>query len=283
MSDSKLKIYEFGESCWANVPKLATHEADFEEKNLEWVSINLAEGANFDPEYLKVNPNGTVPSLRVDGQTYTDSITVTSEILKRAPHPPRVSAHTSTSIIEEVHGANHDPNATLLMAISDEDREAKIKGIPRGFLAGRQKALDKFAPSAPEEFKSFLEKKQKDNQQLLDFYNGNPDDAAKQQHYAATKEMWRSAGIVIRGVLTQAIQKNGGTYAGGDKPGEADFHIITWLARMATNAGVEPGASASEAIGKLRDYTGGHAIDPSVEKYWDAWSKRDSFKKINLH
>ena len=31
----------------------------------------------------------------------------------------------------------------LLGAISDEDRKAKINGLPRGFLKGRQKALDK--------------------------------------------------------------------------------------------------------------------------------------------
>jgi len=278
-----MKIYEFGESCWANVPKIAIVEADIPEKDVEWVSIVLAEGKNFDPEYLKINPNGTVPTLVVGGQTYTDSTTVVSELLKRAPHPPRVSAHTSTSIVEEVHGANHDPNATLLMSVSDEDREAKIKGIPKGFLQGRQDALDKYAPEAPAEFKKFLEEKQKGNRQLLEFYTGNPDDAAKRAHYKATKEMWTSAGIVIRGVITQALQKTGGPFAGGDKPGEPDFHIITWLARMATNAGVEPGSPASVAIPKLQEKTGGHAFDPVVSKYWDAWTQRESFKKNNIH
>jgi hypothetical protein len=31
----------------------------------------------------------------------------------------------------------------LLSARDDEDRTAKINGIPKGFLEGRQKALDK--------------------------------------------------------------------------------------------------------------------------------------------
>lgn len=70
---------------------------------------------------------------------------MTAEILRHAPHPPRVSAHTSTSIIEEVHAAAHDPNATLLIATDDADREEKANGIPKGFLAGRQKALDQYA------------------------------------------------------------------------------------------------------------------------------------------
>jgi hypothetical protein len=42
-----------------------------------------------------------------------------------------------------VHNGAHDPNATLLLADSDADREDKIKGIPKGFLQGRQDALDK--------------------------------------------------------------------------------------------------------------------------------------------
>ena len=32
------------------------------------------QGKNFDPEYLKKNPNGTVPTLVVDGETFTDSV-----------------------------------------------------------------------------------------------------------------------------------------------------------------------------------------------------------------
>jgi len=45
--------------------------------------------------------------------------------------------------MHQTHAEAHDPNATLLFARNDEDREAKIKGVPKGFLEGRQKALDK--------------------------------------------------------------------------------------------------------------------------------------------
>jgi hypothetical protein len=43
----------------------------------------------------------------------------------------------------QIHAAAHDPNATLLIATDDEDRRAKANGLPKGFLEGRQKALDK--------------------------------------------------------------------------------------------------------------------------------------------
>lgn len=100
--------------------------------------------------------------------------TVVQQLLKRAPHPPSTSSHASTSIIDEVHNASHDPNATLLLAVSDDDREAKINGIPKAFLQGRQDALDKYVQS-PGDFKQFLEEKQKANRGMLEFYTGNPD------------------------------------------------------------------------------------------------------------
>ena len=37
------------------------------------------QGKNFDPEYLKKNPNGTVPTLVVDGETFTDSVVCLSQ------------------------------------------------------------------------------------------------------------------------------------------------------------------------------------------------------------
>jgi len=279
----QITLYEFSESCWANVPKITIAEAGFKKGDIELVSINLGEGANFNPEYLKINPHATVPTLRVDGQTYTDSTTVVNQLLKLAPHPPTVHAHTSTSIIEEIHAAAHDPNATLLLARNDQDREEKAKGMVGAFLAGRQKALDKYASSAPAEFKEFLTKKQSENKQLLEFFKGNPDQTTRDEHYAQTDQLWKSVGIVLRGVVTQALKKNQGPYAAGDSPSEVDFHIITWLARTISNTGVEPGSPASVAMPKLREFTGGHSFDPVISKYWDAWIERDSFKSNSIH
>ena len=96
-------------------------------------------------------------------------------LLKNAPKPPSADVADAKSLIEAVHEESHDPNAMLLSAISDQDREAKINGIPLGFLSGRQKSLDKFAPTAPAEFKEFLEAKQKGNKAFLEFYTGEPD------------------------------------------------------------------------------------------------------------
>ena len=45
---------------------------------------------------------------------------------------------------------------------------------------------------------------------------------ARQAAYKQSQELWKSAGIVIRGVITQAINANGGPFAAGPNPGEVD-------------------------------------------------------------
>lgn len=55
---------------WVNFSSLpsASRRSRFPEP---WLIV--VQGKNFDPEYLKINPNGTVPTLIVDGKTFTDS------------------------------------------------------------------------------------------------------------------------------------------------------------------------------------------------------------------
>ena len=281
MTDSHPKLYEFHASCWANVPKLAISETHI--KDVEFVNVTLAEGENFNPDFLKINPNGTVPALVSGGKTYTDSTTVVQELLKLAPHPPQHSAHSSTSIIEEIHAEAHDPNASMLVPVSEEDRQKKAQGVPAGFVNGRQKGLDKYLASAPEEFKDFIQQKAEGNKQLVELFAGNLDDKSKEKFFHTGQELWKSTGIVIRGVITQALQKTPGPFAGGEQPSEVDYHIITWLARVVSNAGVEPGSPSSEMLPVLQKWTGGHAFDPVIGKYWDAWIKRDSFKDNKIH
>ena len=45
------------------------------EKGVDWDSVHLklAERENLDPDYLKLNPNGVVPTLVHDGRVLTES------------------------------------------------------------------------------------------------------------------------------------------------------------------------------------------------------------------
>lgn len=68
---------------------------------------------------------------------------MTEQILKLAPHPPRVSAYTSTSIVAECHDPAIDPNVALVTSRSDEEREAKKNSLPGHFIKGRLAGLEK--------------------------------------------------------------------------------------------------------------------------------------------
>jgi hypothetical protein len=99
-------------------------------------------------------------------------------------------------------------------------------------------------------------------------------------------------------VVTQAINKAPGPFAGGVQPSEVDCksasvlllscsfpsfivsvgvkeladlpdHIITYLARVITCTGVEPGSDAATALPVLQKWTGGHEFDPALAKYWE--------------
>ncbi|OXM82025.1 hypothetical protein C364_00132 [Cryptococcus neoformans Bt63] len=285
MSDNKIQLYQFEGSVWSNAPKLALEEGGLKkDKDVRWITINLPEGENFEPNYLKINPSGTVPTLVVGNDTFTDSISAVAEIIKIAPQRPKGKVSPGASIIEEIHSAAIDPNATLLIATDDEDRKTKINGIPKGFLAGRQKTLDKLAANPPEEFKEFLTKKQADNKQLLEFFIAEPDEQTRKAHYAQGQQLWNSVGDALRGFITEALTKNNqGPYVGGSEPSEVDFHLITWLARTITNTGVEPGTNVDQAIKKLQAKTGGGAFDDSIKLYWETWSARESFKTLGIH
>ena len=60
------------------------------EKGVEWDSVHLklAERENLDPDYLKLNPNGVVPTLVHDGQVLTESNFIIEYLDEVFPDPP---------------------------------------------------------------------------------------------------------------------------------------------------------------------------------------------------
>jgi hypothetical protein len=100
---------------------------------------------------------------------------VTEQILKLAPHPPRVSAYTSTSIAAECHAEAIDPNVALVTSRNDEEREAKKNSLPGNFIKGRLGGLEKYSKQAEGEQKEFIDAKLKDAKALNDFYQTDVD------------------------------------------------------------------------------------------------------------
>ncbi|GMK58030.1 hypothetical protein CspeluHIS016_0500620 [Cutaneotrichosporon spelunceum] len=283
---SKAVLYDFFASAWCQVPKLAIEELGLQ-NNVELKVVNLLEGENFQPAYLKVNSHGTIPSLEANGKTYTDSTTCTRALIEMAPNAPKKDTHTDhelEKLIHGVHSEHHDPNVLLLLPVNDEDRSAKASGLPAAFLGGRQKTLDLLVKEDTGEFETFIKEKQKFNGTLLSLYTGEADDDTVKKVYSDANAQWKNAGDFIRGEVTHILRKTPGSYLGGASvPGEADYHLITWLARIITDAGGKAGSVSGEAFAALQARIGPEPIDPVVAGYWDSWTQRASFKKLGVH
>jgi glutathione S-transferase len=81
-----LTLYEFGNSVCCQKVRLVLCE-----KGLAWDSrqVNLFRSEQYDPEYLKVNPKGLVPTLVHDGQPVIES-TLICEYLEAVFPEPRL-------------------------------------------------------------------------------------------------------------------------------------------------------------------------------------------------
>ena len=62
---------------------------DLAEKNLDWKSIHLRlrEGEQFDPDYLRLNPRGVVPTLIHDAWVIRESSVILEYLDEVLPEP----------------------------------------------------------------------------------------------------------------------------------------------------------------------------------------------------
>ncbi|WOO79928.1 uncharacterized protein LOC62_02G003442 [Vanrija pseudolonga] len=270
-----MKIYYYEAGAWSQALELAIAETGYDEDEVEWERVNLRSGANFDPKYLKLNPLGLIPICEVDGKIVRDSVNVAKEILQRAPGGAGELSAEHAKLIEQVHDASRDPKLFGLYPFDAADREEKASGEVFQFIKGRQTALEKYPAEAPE-LAEFYKGKLEDNTVLYDFYQGKLDAAGEDKVFAQGKAVWASAGELVHGPLTAAL-KTASPFLAGDKPGEADYHVIVWLARAISLSGTEQGQPADVGLPNLHKRIGGPEIDPAVAKYWETWRERESF------
>ena len=80
----------------------------------EFTQVNLMEGKNFEPAFLKLNPEGTLPTLTFGSEVYTDTKTVISYLNKKSSSP----VAEATDFADLLHEKKYDPNFALLLAVS---------------------------------------------------------------------------------------------------------------------------------------------------------------------
>jgi glutathione S-transferase len=115
------------------------------EKGLEWESHLMAlNGDQLDPAYLKLNPNGVVPTLVHDGNVIVESTVIMHYLDDTFPAPPlmprhpldRTRAHLFKKLMDEyIHPACivftfATANRAPLASLSKEQRDAQLAKAP---------------------------------------------------------------------------------------------------------------------------------------------------------
>jgi len=264
-------LYVFGLSVWSAVPELAIEELGFPEGAIQKKVVNLVEGANFDPEFLRINPKASLPTLQADGKVFTDTESVTGYLVKNAPK----KVTPGTAFIGKLHEDKYDPNFPLLLVRNEEDLKAAASGFPLIFVQNRQNALEKFsktAQAAP--FKEFYEAKIAGNGGVLAIYKGEAPEDAKAAFFKQSTEHWETISAFITNELPAILPESG--FLGGATPGEDDFHLGAWLARLVHVKGGKIGKDGHAALESETK----QPIPPKVAAYWAAWNERPSWQKV---
>ncbi|KAF9654036.1 hypothetical protein BDM02DRAFT_3107253 [Thelephora ganbajun] len=265
---SKPTVYTFPHSVWAAVAEVAVAELGVD---VEFKTVDLLNGANFEPTFLKINPSATLPTLTHGSSVYTDTKSVVSYLNSIAPSP----VAKATSFTDLLHEDKYDPNFALLLARSDEELKAKAASIPGIFVANRQTALDRISvtPEAAE-FKAFYDEKITANGGLLKVYKYEVPEEAKNGFFQASTGHVANIRDLIINTISVKLPASG--FLGGEKPGEDDYHLIGWLARIASTVFAPNDATGILAYEKEL----GVPVPPTVVSYWKLWAERSSFKTV---
>ncbi|KAJ6535138.1 hypothetical protein B0H19DRAFT_1223049 [Mycena capillaripes] len=250
-------LYGFGYSLWSAAAELAVLELRYPEGAVTLKNVDLINGENFDPAFLKLNPNGTTATLEADGKVYTSTADVIAHLVEQAPCKVKVG---TPAIIAAVHDDKYDPNFALLLARDESELTVKGAWIPGKFFAGRQVALEKYAADpAAAAFKDFYEPRLTANGALLAIYRREAPAEAQAAFFAKSKEHFDAVRSALLAVYPALLPANG--FIGGAEPGEDDFHMIAWITRIAWTAYGEP-------------------VPDAMAAYWRAWIQRPSWKKV---
>lgn len=109
---------------------------------------------------------------------------------------------------------------------------------------------------------------------ILSVYKGEASEAKKNELFHKSTDHWNNIANFIRTEIPTALPEAG--FIGGSVPGEADFHLMAWLARVGFMAGGKPEKGGYVCFEKETK----EPVSPRLAGYWDAWTERPSWKRL---
>ncbi|KAF4983793.1 hypothetical protein FZEAL_877 [Fusarium zealandicum] len=277
----KLTVYSFVGSQWAGVVHLALAEKGFSKDEYTVKEVDLVKAENFDPKYLEVNTNGTIPSLvsssldkplveSTDILRYLDSLGTTT----LAQTNPQLQQRTQ-DLINLVHSGNVDTNVILLNARDPEEMERKAASPWKDFVQNRQTKLDEEHEAGPET--PFYRFKRQENAALYRFYSTSVG-RHHQEFFERSHAMYRAFATGMNKLENLLVLP----YAAGDSVTEADFHVVPWLAHAMWGADTE--SSEIHNFGPLESLIQksepGFSVGPRTREWWRNIAAAESFQTV---
>ncbi|KAL1953864.1 hypothetical protein VTO42DRAFT_2088 [Malbranchea cinnamomea] len=236
----EITIYSSKASQWASVAHLTLAEKGYQPKEYRVEEIDLLGGENFNPDFLRIQPNGTIPALTssdleepliesADILRYLDKLRPGSRSLFPANPAQRQKVD---ALIEHIHQPHMSTNLILLGARNKEEMDGKRTGPFKQFVNNRQEKLERYA-AAHSELNQFYAPKTKENAKLYELYNRAEVGPEHEQFFRDTHEGYRALARGLENLDSLLVLP----YAAGESVTAADFHIVPWLAHALWGAG----------------------------------------------
>lgn len=205
---SKLVLYDFGNSVCCQKVRITLRA-----KGLEWdaIKVDLFKTEQYDPQYLRLNPKGVVPTLVHDGKPVIESTLICEYIDQTFPQPPQLIPA--------------DPwlqsRMRLWSKMVDEGLHDGVTEI--SFSAMFRERMKTMAPEIRE--KRFR----------------NVGDPRRTDRFRSTYEHGAQSPFVVHGVaayerafkmLEETLAERGGPWILGPDPTLADINLMPYAARL---------------------------------------------------
>ncbi|KAL0249931.1 hypothetical protein I308_103234 [Cryptococcus tetragattii IND107] len=272
----KAVLYSWPSSVWSTVPRLCLYEKGYSEDEYIVKYVDINKGENFSPSYLKININGTVPTLIVPTletigagvntkyRSLRDTVSICAFLDQaRSSHTANTSSDKpaptlapatidgkalSDSVIELVHHPAVDPNFLSLSAVDNEDLGRKSRSGPGKSLADRRNALQNYLAEARK-------------------------GASETSKCGSCTTTWTERLPEVCAKLEEMMEE---PYFLGDQISLADLHVISWLARLVS---IADGSLTKDGLNALEAKTG-KPLGDKLRNFWNLWTERESFQKV---
>jgi glutathione S-transferase len=247
------------------------------------LSVNnlIVNGENFSPEYVQINPNGTIPSLT--STSLPKPLIESADILKYLDfnHPKGPSLFPADpeqrskveELIAHVHQTELSTNLILLQARDAQELSAKKASFSKDFVNSRQEKLIRYGATNPQI--PLYTSRTRENGKLYHIYNSSEIGPEHEQFFADSRKGYKDFAAGLNELNSMIMLP----YAAGDKVTAADMHIVPWLAHALWGAGgkaIDEFHPLEELIKKsVPDFEFGE----KTKSWWRNISATDSFHK----